>query len=319
MTSSSLIDVVVASVRRETADVAVFELRSADGGTLPAFSAGAHIDVHLPNGMVRAYSLCNPQSERDRYVIGVANSRNGRGGSSYMHAGLAVGDELSISSPRNNFPLNEEAEHTVLIAGGIGITPILCMAERLESLGRSWELVYCARTRAQAAFIEQLSGDAFAKKVRFVFDGEPGAQMLDIRSLVETMPESTHLYCCGPQPMLDAFEAATAGRPEGTVHLEYFSAKEAPANEGGFTVRLARSQKEFRVKQGETILDALLEMKVPVSYSCLEGTCGECLTPVLCGTPDHRDVYLSKDEHDANDQMTICCSGSKSPLLVLDL
>ncbi|NKJ50709.1 oxidoreductase [Burkholderia sp. SG-MS1] len=319
MNSSNLIEVVIASVRRETADISVFELRRADGGTLPGFTAGAHIDVHLPNGMVRSYSLCNPQAERDRYVIGVANSQNGRGGSSYMHATLAVGDKLNIGSPHNNFPLDEDASHTVLIAGGIGITPILCMAERLESLGRSWEMVYCARTRQHAAFIEHLSDEAYANKIRFVFDGEPGAQMLDISSLAQSVPASTHLYCCGPQPMLDAFEAATVGRPDGTVHLEYFSAKEAPANEGGFTVKLARSMKEFQIKPGETILDTLLEKKVQVSYSCLEGTCGECVTRVLEGTPDHRDVYLSKDEHEANDQMTICCSGSRSTVLVLDL
>lgn len=319
MTNSDLIDVVISSITRETADISVYELRRADVGVLPAFSAGSHIEVHLPNGMVRAYSLCNPQDERDRYVIAVANSQNGRNGSSYMHGKLAMGDTLKISSPRNNFPLNEDAPHTVFIAGGIGITPILSMTQRLESLGRSWELVYCARTCSQAAFKELLSSPLYERKVRFVFDGELGATMLDMTALAATVPASAHLYCCGPQPMLDAFEAATANRLPGTAHLEYFSAKDAPASEGGFTIKLARSMKEVQVQEGKTILDTLLDMKVKVSYSCLEGTCGECLTTVLCGVPDHRDVYLSQEEHDANDKMTLCCSGSKSAVLVLDL
>ena len=319
MSSTDLIDVVVSAIIREAADVATFEFRRCDGAAMPEFTAGAHIDVRLPNGAVRAYSICNPQAERDRYTVAVANSFNSRGGSSFMHSSLSVGVALKVGAPRNNFPLVEDASHSVFIAGGIGITPILCMVQRLEELRRSWELIYCARTSAQAAFLRQLSSTPYEGKVRFNFDGEPGGTVLDIAHLVAHVPASTHIYCCGPQPMLDAFEQAATRRSPHTVHLERFSAKDAPATSGGFAVKLARSGKEVRVTEGKTILDALLEIKVLAPYSCLEGTCGECLTRVLSGIPDHRDVFLSKEEREANDQMAICCSGSKTAYLVLDL
>lgn len=319
MSSIDLIDVVISAIRHETADIRAYELRRPDGTELPAFTAGAHIDVHLPNGLVQAYSLCNPQQERDRYVIAVANSPTSRGGASYMHGQLAEGGTLKISAPRNHFPLVEDAPHSVFIAGGIGITPIWCMVQRLEELSRSWELIYCARTPAHTAFLAQLSVTPYADKVRFNFDGEPGATMLDMARVVADVPASAHVYCCGPQPMLDAFEQAADSRAPETVHLEHFSAKDAPATGGGFVLKLARSGKELTVPEGQTVLDALLGIKMNVAYSCLEGTCGECLTTVLSGVPDHRDVFLSKAEHEANDRMTICCSGSKSACLVLDL
>jgi len=314
-----MLEVTITAITREAEGVAAYELRPRGRGELPAFSAGAHIDVHLPNGLVRAYSLCNAQQERDRYVIAVAHSASSRGGSRFIHSELAVGDTLTIGAPRNHFPLVEDAPHTVLIAGGIGITPIWCMAQRLQQLGRSWELLYCARTRAHTAFLRQLSSAPYADKVRFNFDAEPGGSILDLARVVAEISPSAHVYCCGPQPMLDAFEQAAAGRVAGTVHLERFSSKDAPANGGGFVVKLVRSGKEVRVSEGKTVLDALLEVHVKAPYSCLEGTCGECLTPVLSGIPDHRDVFLSKAEQDANDQMTICCSGSRSDWLVLDL
>lgn len=295
----------------------MFELRNPAGTALPSFTAGSHIDVHLPFGLVRAYSLCNPQNESDKYLIAVAHSQNGKGGSTYIHSNLKIGDILKISPPRNNFNLYEDAPHTVFIAGGIGITPILCMAHRLEALGGSWELVYCARTKASAAFVDLLS--RFKNKVRFVFDGEPDQKMLDMRAFTASVPKDAHLYCCGPQPMMDAFIAATVDRLATTVHLEYFTAKDAPATGGGFTVKLFRSSREVQIQGEKSILDTLLEMDVPVQYSCLEGTCGECLTTVLAGTPDHRDVFMSKADHDANNKMTICCSGSKTSVLVLDL
>lgn len=319
MSSHDLIDVVISSITREAAEISAYELRSLTGAPLPAFQAGAHIDVHLPNGVVRAYSLCNRQEERDRYVIAVANSATSRGGSSFLHGSIAVGDALKVGAPRNNFPLKEDVPHSLFIAGGIGITPIWSMVQRLEQLGRSWELIYCARTPAQTAFLGQLSSLPYAGKVRFNFDAEPGGALLDLRRVVSETPASTHLYCCGPQPMLDAFERATADRAPGTVHLEHFSPKDAPANTGGFVVKLARSGKEVRVAEGKTVLEALLEIQVKPHYSCLEGTCGECLTPVLSGIIDHRDVFLSQEEQQANNQMAICCSGAKSECLVLDL
>lgn len=321
MTKNDLIEVELRSIFREARDINTYELRLRDDRDLPEFSAGAHIDLHLPNGLRRSYSLCNPQGERHRYVIGVAKDPNSRGGSRFVHESLKVGDSFVISGPTNNFALNESSPHSLLIAGGIGITPLWCMAQRLQELGRSWELYYCTRTRPQTAFLQALGHlDAKVKtNLHFNFDAEPGGQVLDISSVVDRTAADTDIYCCGPQSMLAAFEKSTASRPPERIHVEYFSPKEAPASEGGFTVVLARSGKEVFIEDGKTILDALLALRIDTRYSCMEGTCGECITRVISGMPDHRDVFLTKEEHASNEKVAICCSGSKSDRLVLDL
>jgi tetrachlorobenzoquinone reductase len=300
----------------EAPDILSYELRPLDGGNLPAFTAGAHIDLALPNGLVRSYSLLNPQSERHRYVIAVQKDRGSRGGSKWVHDNFRAGGMLSVSSPRNNFALDESAEKSVFIAGGIGITPILSMIERLSAIGRDWELIYCSRTRGGTPFVESLGK---YRAVRFNFDQEPGGKMLDIGAAVRAAPENGHLYCCGPVPMLDAFEQATKDLPRERVHVEYFTAKEAPAVEGGFKVVLAKSGRELAVPPGKTILGALSDIGIDVPHSCTEGVCGTCETKVLEGIPDHRDVILTDAERAANKTMMICCSGSKSEKLVLDL
>jgi vanillate O-demethylase ferredoxin subunit len=307
----------VKSATWEAQIITSYDLRPMEGGELPAFTAGAHIDLTLPNGLIRSYSLVNPQTERHRYVIAVQKDRASRGGSKWVHENYRPGDILTINGPRNNFPLNEAAEKSILIAGGIGVTPIVSMTERLAALGRDWELVYCARTRADTAFAENLQ--KFGPQVRFNFDGEPGGRMLDIAAVVRAAPANAHFYCCGPLPMLSAFEAATADLPRERVHVEYFTAKEPPAVGGGFKVVLAKSGKEFIVPPGKTILDTLLDAGLDIPYSCMEGVCGTCETKVLEGTPDHRDLILTEDEHAAGKSMMICCSGSKSEKLVLDL
>lgn len=322
MTSPELIEVEVKSITREARDINSYDLRPRRAGQeLAPFTAGAHIDLHLPNGLVRSYSLSNPQTEHNRYVVTVAKDPATRGGSRFMHESIRVGDSLSISPPRNNFPLNETAPHSLFIAGGIGITPMWCMVQRMQQLGRSWELIYCTRTRAQTAFLDTLR--ELKQKVKmnlhFNFDGEPGGQMLDIGAVVVKAAADTHIYCCGPLPMLAAFEKATASRPPEQIHVEYFSAKEAPASKGGFAVVLQRCGKEVFIEDGKTILDTVLDMGIDTPYSCMEGTCGECVTRVISGLPDHRDVFLTKEEHASNQKMTICCSGSKSDKLVLDL
>jgi vanillate O-demethylase ferredoxin subunit len=304
----------VKSATWEAPIITSYDLRPMEGGELPAFTAGAHIDLTLPNGLIRSYSLVNPQTERHRYVIAVQKDRASRGGSKWVHENFHPGDILTINGPRNNFPLNESAEKSILLAGGIGITPILSMSERLAALGRDWELIYCARTRGDAAFVDRLKGN-----VKFNFDGEPGGKMLDIAAVVRAAPANAHFYCCGPLPMLSAFEAATADLPRERVHVEYFTAKEPPAVGGGFKVVLAKSGKEFIVPPGKTILDTLLDAGLDIPYSCMEGVCGTCETKVLEGTPDHRDLILTEDEHAAGKSMMICCSGSKSEKLVLDL
>ena len=307
----------VRSATWEAPNIISYELRPLEAGELPPFTAGAHIDLTLPNGLIRSYSLVNAQSERHRYVIAVQKDRASRGGSKWVHENFRPGDILAINGPRNNFALNEAAEKSILIAGGIGITPIMSMTERLSTLKRDWELIYCARTKADAAFEEQLQN--FGSRVRFNFDAEPGGKMLDIAAVVRAAPPNAHIYCCGPLPMLSAFEAATAELPRERVHVEYFTAKEPPAVRGGFKVVLAKTGREFTVAPGKTILDTLLDAGLDIPYSCMEGVCGTCETKVLEGTPDHRDLILTEEEHAAGKIMMICCSGAKSEKLVLDL
>lgn len=292
--------------------------------SLPAFSAGAHVDLHLdtPQGsLVRSYSLLNDPRETHRYCLGVNRDANSRGGSSHVHAALRVGDCLTISSPRNHFPLDETAPHHVFIAGGIGITPMLSMIARSQALGTPWTLYYAARSREHAAFLERFESEAgrAGGQVVLNFDQEPGGKLLDLKAVVADLPAGAHVYCCGPIPMLQAYEEATAGLPPERVHKEYFAAQQAPASDGGFTVELARSRKTVQVPAGKTILDCLIEIHAEPPHSCREGVCGTCEVKVLSGTPEHRDVVLSDSEHAANDRMMVCCSGSRSPTLVLDL
>lgn len=305
----------------EAESINSYELVSPSGDDLTPFTAGSHIDLHLSNGMIRSYSLVNDQSERRRYVIAVNKDAASRGGSSFVHDTLRAGDVITISRPRNNFTLQENANHSVLVAGGIGITPLLSMIRRLETLGRSWELFYAARTCRAAAFLEELKSlrPEPSSSLHVNFDGEPSGSMLDLASIVSTTPPGAHLYCCGPVPMIEAFEAATRDRPTEQVHVEYFKAKEKPAAAGGFEVRLARSNRTVKVEAGKTILDALLDAGMAANYACTEGVCGTCETRVLEGIPDHRDLFLGKEEQAANKTMMICCSGSKSSTLVLDI
>ena len=296
--------------------VHLYEFRPVSGTSVPAFTAGAHVDLHLPNGLVRQYSIANAQDERHRYVLGVKRDAAGRGGSRFLHDELRVGTVLEVGGPRNNFPLVEAASHSVLIAGGIGVTPIVSMIARLRSLGRPWELHYAVRRRSEAAFLDELlAGDG---RVRLHVDEEQGG-VLDVARIVGTAPEQAHLYCCGPTPLLEAFTAAISSRPAERVHLEYFSSSIAPAVESGFIVELARSKLRIEIPPGQTILDTLRARGLKVQSSCEQGICGSCETRVLAGEPDHRDLLLSDAEKATNEVMMICCSGSRSAVLVLDL
>ena len=265
--SDGTVEVRVKRISYEAESINSYELVALAGGDLFAFTAGSHIDLHLSNGMIRSYSLVNDPSERHRYVIAVNNDAASRGGSVLVHETLRAGDVITISHPRNNFALCESAGHSVLIAGGIGITPLLSMIRRLKALGRSWELIYAARTRLAAAFLDELNAltrDAPAK-LHLHFDQELSGRVLDLSAIIRNAPADAHLYCCGPVPMLEAFEAATAGRPADAVHVEYFKAKEKPAAEGGFDLRLAKSNRTIRVEAGKTILNALLDAGVAVN------------------------------------------------------
>ena len=322
MTASPTLSVRVRATTWEAEGILGFELVPlAADASLPAVSAGAHVDLHLPNGLVRSYSLLNDPGETHRYCIGVNRDAHSRGGSQYLHEALRTGAVLTISAPRNNFALDESSPFNVFIAGGIGITPMLGMIARSQALGTPWRLHYAARTRAHAAFLGllQARGAQPGGELRLNFDQEPGGRLLDLQAVVAELPEGAHVYCCGPLPMLEAYEQATAGLPPARVHREYFAAKEAAATDGGFSVVLARSGKTVPVRAGQTILDCLIEAGVEPTWSCREGICGTCEQRVIDGTPDHRDLVLSEAERAANDRIMVCCSGSRSSRLVLDL
>jgi len=318
MNSSSLLTVLVHTIRLEAQGIVSVEFRSSTGEDLPPFDAGSHIDLHLPNGLVRSYSLFNSPTERHRYVVGVLNDRNSRGGSRYVHEQLRVGSTIKIAPPRNNFELDESAAKSVLLAGGIGVTPIFCMYNRLRAIGKPVELFYCARTKSEAAFVDELlaSGD----QVKARFDDQAGGPP-NLREMLGSQPEGTHFYCCGPTPMLDAFEATCKELGYANVHIERFAAagEVTAAQEGSYQVELAKSGKTIDVPAGMSLLDALLEAGIDADYSCREGVCGACETAVLEGTPEHRDSVLTEREREANKTMMVCVSGCKGSKLVLDI
>lgn len=322
MTASTL-DAMVHTLRHEAEGILGVELRPAGAGlAFPPFEAGAHIDLHLPNGLVRSYSLCNPASDRQRYVVGVLNDRKSRGGSRYVHQQLRVGMTLPISAPRNNFALEEDARRSVLVAGGIGVTPIWCMLQRLASLGRPVELVYCARSRKEAAFVDAIEALARDKSIELSwhFDDEQGAPP-DLAKLLAGRGDDSHYYCCGPTPMLDAFERSCEQLGYANVHIERFAAVhvEAPAATQGCVVACAKSQREIEVPAGKSILDSLIDAGLDPDHSCKEGVCGACETAVLEGEIDHHDGILTKAERAANKTMMICVSRCKGARLVLDI
>ncbi|MCC6433886.1 MAG: oxidoreductase [Acidimicrobiales bacterium] len=308
-------------------DVRLFELRTLDGAALPAWSAGAHVDVELPNGVVRPYSLlpaARPPDDRpDTYRIGVKRAADSTGGTRWLFSRGQVGVELGLSAPRNTFGLHGpgEAAATVLIGGGIGVTPLIAMAAELDARGeRAWVLHYAVARREQAAFAEELAALGAGDRVRLHVDAEAGS-VLDIgRILAEAAPAAA-LYACGPNPLLDALATAAtaAGLPPGAVRVERFSPTAEPATGGGYTVVLIRSGRRLDIPPGATILGTLRKEGLSVLASCERGTCGTCETAVLGGTPDHRDTLLSPEEHADGTSMMICCSGSLTPELILDL
>lgn len=322
VTASSTLQVRVRATTYEAQHILGFELVPLDPATaLPAFTAGAHIDVHLPGGLQRSYSLLNDPQETHRYRIGVNRDAHSRGGSRHMHEQLRTGAVLTISTPRNLFAMDESSAFNVFIAGGIGITPMLSMIARSQTLGTPWRLHYAARTRQHAGFLDLLAayqGQPGAE-VQLNFDQEPCGQMLNLNAVIAALPEGAHVYACGPQHLLAAYEQATASLPPARVHREYFAAKEAAATDGSYTVTLARSQRTLQIQPGQTLLDGLIAIGAEPTFSCQQGICGTCEVKVLEGTPDHRDMVLTDAEQAANDRMMVCCSGAKSARLVLDL
>ncbi|HEX5236992.1 MAG TPA: PDR/VanB family oxidoreductase [Sphingomicrobium sp.] len=317
--SNTTFQVQVADVRAEALDVMKLELRAIGGAQLPPFEPGAHLDLHLPNGLTRQYSLTNDWRERDRYVVAVARVADSRGGSSFVHSGVRSGAQLSISAPLNTFALDPRAERFLFIAGGIGVTPIMSMIRWCAVNSKPWRLIYAARSRQRAAFYEELCGLA-RDTAQFHFDDECG-QVLDVAHAIAGRQGSEWIYCCGPAPLMDSVKALTEHLPSGTVRFEWFTTPETgePQESNVFKVRLERSGVEFDVPENKSILEVLEENGIEHPFSCREGLCGTCLTNVLCGEPDHRDYVLTDEERVSGKLMTICCSRSKSPQLVLDL
>lgn len=309
-------EVRLVGIRYAARDTNLFDFERIDGRALPEATPGAHITIALPNGLERQYSLVLCGERSQRYTVGVKLDPASRGGSRYMHESLRVGSELCVSGPLNNFPLSPDPAPAVFIAGGIGITPIYSMVHERIRRRLPWSLHYACRSRADAAFLQELGR---YREVHLHFDEEQAGRVLDIAAIVAAQPREAHLYCCGPAPMLAAFEAVTGGRPPERVHVEYFTARHEAATEGGFVVELARSGREFLVPPGRTILQVLREAGIDVPSSCEEGVCSACETRVISGVPDHRDSVLSPDERAANRTMMICCSGCKGDRLVLDL
>ena len=306
--------------KREIADdIFLFELRHENGGALPPFTAGAHLLVHTPAGIARRYSLCNAPAERDRYVIAVKRDAAGGGGSLSMARDVHVATTLEVSPPLNYFPLANDASRYLLIAGGIGITPMRAMMAELAARDAQFDVVYCTRSPESTAFLDELRTDEFAARVRVHHDFGDRAQSLDIAPLVAERRGDTHLYCCGPRPLMQAVRDATSHWPSSAVHFEDFgtSAHENVAGDKPFTVRLARSGGCVNVAPGETILDALRANGIDTPSSCEAGTCGSCRTRLLAGEADHRDFVLDEDEQVT--EIMICVSRACSAELLLDI
>ena len=317
-----LLSVRVAQKTEEAEGIAGFHLVSTDGRALPPFEAGAHLDVHVAEGLVRQYSLCNVPGENDRYQIGVLREPASRGGSQAMHDKVHVGDVLQVSAPKNHFPLHAGSQRSLLFAGGIGVTPILAMAEHLGRWGADFEMHYCTRSASRTAFAGRLRRSPFADKVRFHHDDGPAEQKLDLASLLGRADPATHLYVCGPSGFMNAVIATARDRGwnDGQIHFEYFSGVDAhSADDASFDVIVKSSGQVIRVEAAKTIVQALAEHGVEVPTSCEQGVCGTCLTRVLEGEPDHKDLFLTPAEQQKNDQFLPCCSRAKSRTLVLDL
>ena len=316
-----MMEVRIASRSVAALDIVALELAPVAGSTLPAFTAGAHVDVEVQPGLLRQYSLCNDPAERHRYVIGVLRDPNSRGGSVAVHERLVVGQTVRISAPRNHFAL-VPAQRYVLLAGGIGVTPLLAMAEQLTRDGAAFELHYCSRSAERTAFAERLARSAFADRVHLHRDDGDPQQRLNLQADLPAPDLHTHLYVCGPRGFIDFVcgQAQALGWGAAQIHVEHFA---APAAGGGedrpFEVRLQRRGVTVAVAAGCSVVRALQAQGIALPVACEAGVCGTCLTRVLEGVPDHRDTYLTDEEKLQNDQFLPCCSRARSERLVLDL
>lgn len=312
------LDVTVAKRSDAATDIIGLELTSTDGSPLPAYAAGAHVDIYVKSGLIRQYSLTGDPADRSKYRIGVLLDPKSRGGSTAIHTDFKEGQQIRIGRPRNNFPLAEAVSHTILFAGGIGVTPMLNMAYALEAAGASWEMHYCGRTADRLAFTDEM--ERFGDKVQLHLDSGPAGQKLDIETVLATPASNRHLYVCGPNGFMDFIvnSAAAKGWDTNAVHLERFGA-EVNTDGAPFTVVAQKSGVTFEVHPGETIAQKLEENGIAVQVSCQSGVCGTCLTRVIEGMPDHRDLVQTDLEKASAAQITVCCSRSRTKRLVIDV
>lgn len=299
--------------------VAVIELASSNGETFPNFEAGAHIDIHIDNELIRQYSLCGNPGEEHRYRIGVLNDPQSRGGSRKIFADFKIGDELTISEPRNHFPVDSRAAHTILVGGGIGITPLISMAYELRNKGKSFDIHYCIKSKDQAGFVDELS-EEFGKQITFHCSSDGLDKKFQAKRDLPKASSDIHIYICGPNNFMQALieEAKSLGYTSKNVHFEFFQAE---VDVSGSDIEVYCEESDITVMVGgdESIATALKRAGVRVDVSCEEGVCGTCITDVSEGEPDHRDHFLTDEEKEDNDQIAVCCSRSKSARLVLDI
>lgn len=317
-----MIETVILQKTTEADDICSFELAASDGSPLPAFEPGAHIDVEPRPGVRRQYSLCAPSARKGRYVIAVLREPASRGGSAAMHA-LRQGDRVRIGAPRNLFPLVADARRHILIAGGIGITPLLSMAEHLAQSSQRFSLHYCARSLSRMAFAERIRNGPAARHAHLYLDDGPSDRRMDLdRDLGRPEPEA-HVYVCGPAGFMEwvLSGASARGWPEDQLHREYFAASAATqgTDEAAFDVQLGRDGPVYAISPGKSVVEALAAHGIDIPVSCEQGVCGTCLTRILDGEPDHRDSFLTQAERALNDRFTPCCSRARSKRLVLDL
>jgi vanillate O-demethylase ferredoxin subunit len=304
----------------EAEGIIALDLVSTDRGELPPFSAGSHIDLEIAPGLIRQYSLCNTTTDRSHYQIAILRDPASRGGSIAVHERMQEGDLVRIGAPRNHFPLHQTVGTSILLAGGIGITPLLCMAERLEMTNGRFRLHYCARAPERAAFRDRIATSPIGRHTRFHFDSEGESARLDAVATFVAMGDEDHAYVCGPSGFIDWIESAaqTAGFPSERLHREYFSASAVEVPEGGnhsFEVTIASTGRVITVGAGESVVEALRLVGIELPTSCDQGVCGTCITRIIEGTPDHRDLLgLTGDT-----EFAPCCSRARGEMLVLDL
>ena len=321
-TDGDWLTVRAAGITDETNLVRTYELVHPSGDMLPAFTAGAHTNVLLPSGLIRQYSLFNDAAETHRYCIAVQRENNGRGGSIEMHEKVRVGDCLQISATNNHFPLSGAAGRYLLIAGGIGITPIMSMISQLHREQADWALHYCTRTKEGTAFRRSLNEPPYSGSVALHHDGGDPENGLALHDLLVDVGEATLVYCCGPTGLMNAVRAAGKHLPLGTLHFEDFAADPdliLAEENTDFVVEIAGSGQVLNVPSDRTILDVLIENGIEVPHMCAEGLCGTCLVDFVEGVPEHRDFVLDDDEKAAGDTIAVCCSRAKRERLKLDI